>query len=67
MCIIMHTNADICVCVGVFAYVRLCSTGLQEHTEQKNDSARTDGDEAINEPEQDDIGNPFQPDAARWI
>ena len=61
----MHTNADICVCVGVFAYVCLCFTGLQEHTEQKDNSARTDGDEAINE--QDDIGDPFQPDAARWI
>jgi len=53
------------MCVCVFAYVCLCFTGLQEHTEQKDDSARTNEDEAINE--QDDIGDPFQPDAARWI
>jgi len=51
------------VCVCVFSYVCPYFTGLQEHTEQKGDSARIDVDEAVDE--QDDIEDPFQPDAVR--
>jgi len=64
-CILIHTNADVCVCVGLVAYVCLSFTGLQDHTEQQDDNARTNGDEAINEI--DDVGDTFQPDASRWV
>ena len=60
-----HEYRRVCVCVGVVAYVCLCFTGLQDHTEQQDDNTRTNGDEVINEI--DDVGDPFQPDASRWV